>query len=56
MNRRNFCKTTAATLIMWGLNPLLAFANYALRHPKNFDEEMEAVGCVVENSHCKLKI
>ena len=30
--------------------------NYALRHPKIFDEEMEAVGCVVENSHCKLKI
>ena len=29
---------------------------YALRHPKIFDEEMEAVGCVVENSHCKLKI
>ena len=27
MNRRNFCKTTAATLITWGLNPVLAFAN-----------------------------
>ena len=27
MNRRNFCKTTTATLIMWGLNPVLVFAN-----------------------------
>jgi hypothetical protein len=28
---------------------------YALRHPKIFDKEMEKVGCIVENSHCKLK-
>ena len=28
---------------------------YALRHPKIFDEEMEKVGCIVENSHCTLK-
>ena len=27
---------------------------YALRHPKIFDKEMEKVGCIVENSHCKL--
>ncbi|WP_440912106.1 hypothetical protein [Candidatus Pelagibacter sp.] len=28
---------------------------YALRHPKIFDDEMEQAGCIVENSHCKLK-
>ena len=27
---------------------------YALRHPKIFDKEMEKVGCIVENSHCKV--
>lgn len=27
MNRRNFCKTITSTLIAWGLNPILAFAN-----------------------------
>jgi hypothetical protein len=38
----------------YGLNYLSN--NYARKHAKIFDEEMEAVGCVVENSHCKLKL
>ena len=37
----------------YGLNYLSN--SYARKHAKIFDEEMEAVGCIMENSHCTLK-
>tara|TARA_B110000008_G_scaffold194900_1_gene193466 strand:+ start:377 stop:1015 length:639 start_codon:yes stop_codon:yes gene_type:complete len=38
----------------YGLNYLSN--SYARKHAKIFDEEMEAVGCIMENSHCKIKL